>query len=216
MPSDLREALVDAHNAIPVLPLPLEAIRSGAGAGAVAVAPPSRRRLLAATAITAAALALVAAAGVLGTQIGFSPSGGIAVSTSSLGFTPHPSEADVLALARRVDFPAQLPSGLPAGTTIAQAGQLDRSAIFVTYNLPGAWRRSDHLLWVFLANPRAVGPMPKKQRGRYLLTIGGRATRGTVRWRVGGEDVVVAADMITPAELRHLKDAMLAEAAKRR
>jgi hypothetical protein len=83
----------------------------------------------------------------------------------------------------------------------------------ITYNLPGAWRRSNHLLFVILANPKSVtsqGAPPA--HGKYALQFGQSKGLGAERWMVGQEEVIVLKSTITAAELAHFKAAMKAQA----
>jgi hypothetical protein len=86
-------------------------------------------------------------------------------------------------------------------------------AMQIAYNLPGAWRRSNHLLFVILANPKSVAPESAPAPStKFSLHYGQKTGNGAVRWMVGQEEVIVLKSTITSAELAHFKAAMGARA----
>ncbi|HEY5426576.1 MAG TPA: hypothetical protein VIJ77_08515 [Candidatus Tumulicola sp.] len=138
----------------------------------------------------------------------------IAVDPGTTGtVNQHATDADLRAAAKRLDFPVVLPAGLPIGTTPFQLVVVGKSAMQITYDLPGAWRRSDHLLFVLLTNERDVvnlkgasvpayarRGLPMQQHPRNILV-----------WQVGNEVVVAMANNITMREMADMRRAMLAK-----
>jgi hypothetical protein len=105
-----------------------------------------------------------------------------------------------------------LPKGLPQGTRPEMLVVLGSGAMQIVYDLPGASRRSNHLLFVMLANPKSVAPdSAKRPQGTYTMEYGQKKGLGAVRWMVGQEEVIVLKSTITPAELAHFKAAMMAQ-----
>jgi hypothetical protein len=208
-----------ARAAIAVPPIPLDAIRHGAEYRPNKSAGRRRRGVLAAAAASLSIVAVAAAAEMFGhVQISFEPSGAVRVAFDGTGGrlsqVQHPTEQDIRNAARALNFPAILPKGLPSGTTGAQVMVLGPGAMEIAYNLPGAWRRSNHLLFVILANPKSVASdstTPPKSKFT-IQQSGSTAGSGTVRWMVGQEEVIVLKSTITAAELAHFKAVMTAQA----
>lgn len=78
------------------------------------------------------------------------------------------------------------------------------------YDLPGAWRRSDHVLTLVIANPKTLTTSRNIARGDYELSMGSGTTHGRSQWMIGGEEVIVMSSTITPAERTGIKNAMVA------
>jgi hypothetical protein len=217
MQSDFGLACKSAREAIAVPAIPLDAILSRAQARRRPQAATRRPSVLAGI-VAGLSIAATAAAAVLGhAQISLSPSGVARVSFDGnrtfSGSVSHPQEADFQRAARAVNFPAVFPKGLPEGTVADYLTVFGADAIGLVYDLPGAQRRSNHLLFVFLANPKAVVPLDAKPaRDKDELNVGQTKGNGAVEWAVGGEEVVVLKSTITPAELAHFKATMTAQA----
>jgi hypothetical protein len=218
MPSDFELSCARAREAITVPAFPLGAIRQAVQAG------PDRRngrRRRAAIAAVVAGLSIVTAAAAAqvfgGVQISLDPSGKVNMyfngSSGFRGPVRNPKEADLQAAARAMNFPVILPKGLPRGTDAEGLMVAGPGAMHIAYNLPGAWRRSNHLLFVVLANPKSVAPeSAPAPHTKYSLQFGQTTGIGAVRWMVGEEEVIVLKSTITPAELAHFKAAMGARA----
>jgi hypothetical protein len=232
MPADLSPLFREARARIDVPPVPpavRAAAREGTARHAGVRAPRSVRSRLAAASLVGLSLVAVAAAAelVIGPQITISPAHGITVGFDRL--PEHPkrdlrsiltapkaaSPDDVRAVARSMDFPVTLPAGVPGDGRPTMVMPVGSSAMIFDYNLPGAWRRDDHVLEIVLANPREVAAAPPAHAPKhtYTVTMGPPAA---VRWRVGGEDVIVMKSRMTAAETEHLHHAMLAAAAQRK
>jgi hypothetical protein len=214
MQSDFELSCKSARDAIAVPAFPLDAIHD-----AVHDRPSrrtgGRRRVAVAAVVAGLSIAAAAtAAEVLGhLQITLTPSGEVRMyfdgKNGYRGPIRNPKEADFEAAARAMNFPVVFPKGLPKGTTAEGMTVAAPGAIQIAYNLPGAWRRDNHLLFVILANPKSVtaagGPPP---RTNYSLQYGRTTSAGAMRWMVGQEEVIVLKSTMTPSELAHFKAAM--------
>lgn len=213
MPSEFQATCVAARASISVPEIPLVAIR---GAANQMPAPNKRRKRILAFVLSGLVIAGAAAAAELwdnGAHVSFGPSGTVKMSTTDeFHVKTNPKADDLRAIANRATFPVEYPSGLPAGTTIAQVGY-GRSIILVLYNLPGAWRRSNHLLPIWLADPRAL-TSPASPYG-FRFRQGGLAATGSVTWKIGKEVVIVMRSLATPAEIASIKHAMESESRQR-
>ncbi|MFN2528268.1 MAG: hypothetical protein ABR584_06070 [Candidatus Baltobacteraceae bacterium] len=211
MPSNFELSCKNARELIPVPAIPLEVIRSGAQ-HRKAAAPKRRYGLPAATLVGLTIVAAAAATELLGVRISFNPSGPLMVYAMDWKAVPKPTRADFQNAVGEVNFPVLLPVGLPPGTIPIVLNRTENSAVFITYNLPGEWRRSNHVLTVVLANPKAVTTdnSPPRLHMPMQLEMGGP---GGVLWHVRGEDVIVLNSTMTASELAHFKTAMLAAAA---
>lgn len=213
MQSDFNSLCKDAREGMSVPPIPLAAIRKAAGLRS-SLKPRKRwTGSIAAALAGSTLLAAVAGAAVwTGTHIKVDDRTGVfQIRAQKVTHLKTPTFAALRLFVRNADFPILLPTGLPAGTTIASANMFNSSAVMVQYNLPGAWRRSDHLLSVILAKPSTVGDFAKGARGSYEMMVG-RKGPGSVRWAIGKETVLVMSSTITPAELARVKSAMQAQA----
>jgi hypothetical protein len=177
-----------------------------------------RRSVVAAGVASVALVAAAAAAEMFGhVQISLSPSGTAHLYFDGQGDNWHPVRSpqrqDIEKAARAMNFPVILPTGLPKGTDAEGLVVLGPSAMQIAYNLPGAWRRSNHLLFVILANPKSVAPdSATPPKSKYTMEFGQTTGLGAVRWMVGQEEVIVLKSTITPSELAHFKAAMTAQA----
>lgn len=208
MQSKFRSMCESARLSIDVPEIPLAAIRDAAQQRSS----PSKRSKRVTAGILAGVVILGGAAAVelwKGTHVSFGPSGTMRLSTvEEFRLKKNPTADDLRNVARRATFPVQFPTGLPAGTTIAEIG-FGPSILLVDYNLPGAWRRSNHLLRIALIDPRAL-TSPSSPHA-FVFRIGGLAAKGSVRWSIGQELVIVMRSMATPAELENIKRAMVTQ-----
>jgi hypothetical protein len=212
MPSDFTVSCKVARDAIAVPAFPLETIRAAYHRPRPRA---GRRRAAVAAVVAGVSIAAAAAAADVfgGARVSLEPSGIVReyFDGTKGGWRPvrHPTEADFHAAARALNFPVTFPTGLPPGTTAEALTVLGPGAMHVVYDLPGAWRRSNHLLFVILANPSSVSP-PGAQAPHtaYSLQFGQTNGAGAVRWRVGREEMIVMKSTMTPAELAHFKAAM--------
>jgi hypothetical protein len=191
--------------------IPLDAIRNAARQPAM----PTARKRIGAVVLAGVLIVGGAAAAELwrGTHVSFGPSGQMRLSTvDEFRVKKNPTIDDLRKIARRATFPVEFPSGLPIGTTIGEIGY-GPSIILVDYNLPGSWRRSNHLLRIVLLDPRALAAPTSPHA--FVFRIGGLAAKGSVRWNVGHELVIVMRSLATPAEINNIKRTMTAAAAKR-
>jgi hypothetical protein len=215
MQSDFELSCRVAREAIIVPPIPLGAIRDAQN---YPRKPALRRRgLIAALVASISIVTAAAAAEIFGhVQVSLDPSGTVKLYSDGLGHgapVRDPKDEDLQKAARAMNFPVILPTGLPNGTTAEGLSIFGPGAMTIAYNLPGAWRRSNHLLFVILANPRSVAPgNGAPSQSKYTLEFGQQTGLGAVTWRVGQEDVVVLKSTITRAELAHFKAAMMAQA----
>ena len=206
MPSDLNDLCATARERIVAPPFPRAQIMTAAQRS-----PESNPRLhrLSAAIIAGISIIAIAAAAELATQskIRFTPSGGMVLSSSaasSFSREIHSSE-DVRQAASHLNFPAVVPSGLPAGSKPTRLYTSGPDLMAVTYDLPGAWRASHHFAWIFLANPATLSGS-KLPAVHYTLRTDGRMS--TARWRAGSEEVIVVSNGLTPGEVDTIKRAM--------
>ncbi len=212
-PLDFVDLCRGARERMSVPAIPLAAIRNAAECRPV---PEYRKRPkgLITALLTGASIAAVAAgAEVLSVaHVLFNPSGTVQLSSDRLEHTENPTAEDLRSAARHAAFPVVLPAGLPAGTTPVMLLRAGSSALLVQYDLPGAWRRSNHVLDILLTSPQTLAASPENVRRNYELQLGGTAAHGGVHWTIGHEDVIVLQSTLTPAELAHLKSAMMTRA----
>jgi hypothetical protein len=218
MQSSFQRSCKTAREGIAVPAVPLDAIRVATQSRPSESAGRRRRGVLAAVIASCSVVAVAAAAEMFGhVQISLQPSGTVRVAFDGTdgNWRPvrNPTEQDLQKAVRAMNFAAILPTGLPKGTDASALMVLGPGAMQITYNLPGARRRSNHLLFVILANPKSVAPeSAKPPKDSYTMEYGQKAGLGAVRWMVGQEEVIVLKSTITPAELAHFKAAMTAQA----
>ena len=216
MQSDFQLACKAARNAIVVPGVPLVAMRDGAQHRPAGRAGRRRRGVIAAVVATFSFVAAAAAAELFGhVQISLNPSGAVQVYFDGAGDFQgpirNPKERDIQTAVRKMNFPVVLPHGLPPGTDTEGLVVLGPGAMQIVYNLPGAWRRSDHLLFIILANPKSIVPDGAKPPvSKYSLGYGTRS-RIVAHWMAGQEEVIVHSDTITSAELARMKAAMTSQ-----
>jgi len=208
MHADLLQRAQIARENIDVPTFPLASIRS-----AVAHAPKPtqhRRTIIASILAGLSIVAIATAAEVLQTRITFTPKGAMVISSNEMSPPQlNPTEADILNAASRLDFAATLPSGLPVGTTATQMNHEGSSALYIRYDLPGAERRSHHLMWIFLANPTTIsGHGPSETYGKRVnqVQFGGNQDG---QFRAGSEQVIIVSNGLTSAEFAAIKASMV-------
>ena len=217
MQSSFELSCKNARDAIAVPAIPLDAMRQEAQRRPIARAGLRRRSVVAASIASLALVAAAAAAEMFGNvQISLQPSGEVHVNfdgvNGRLSQFRDPKASDMQKAARAMNFPVVLPKGLPAGTDAEAVTVLGPGAMQIAYNLPGAWRRSNHLLFVILANPKSVAPEDATPpKSKFSIQFGQKTGLGAVHWMVGQEEVIVLKSTITAAELAHFKAAMTAQ-----
>jgi hypothetical protein len=213
MQYDLTSLCQDARARIDVPSVPLRAIRKAARQRGT----PLRRRTLFVVFAAALSLGAVAAAAVWhAMRVYVGSTGAVDIYYAhTMTIKQHATQADAVSAARRVDFPVILPTGLPAATRLQSVARVERSVLMLDYDLPGAWRRSHHLLAVTLADPAIVGTTKSAPANVRWMMLHYDQRRRTVRWRVGGEEVIIAWNNFTPAELARMKEAMLKASTQR-
>jgi len=208
---DLLERCREARERMEAPAFPLEAIRAAIRCSSQPT--PRRRSISAAIIASFSILAVAAAAEVLQqTHVQFTPSGGMVISSNAkMGSRPIHTYAEIQEAARRLDFPAVLPTGLPTGTKPIRLFTAGTSMLAVTYDLAGAQRQS-HLLWIFLTNRATMSGPAQRFQGRYKLQAGERMLLRA--WHVGKEAVLVVSNGLRDQEFGAIKRAMEHEAAR--
>jgi hypothetical protein len=219
MQSNFERSCKTAREAIAVPDIPLAAIRVGVRNRPAERTGGRRRSVVAAGIASLSIVAVAAAAEMFGhVQISFSPSGPVHLyfDGADAGFhgpVRNPKAQDFQRATGAMNFPVILPKGLPNGADAMQLVVLGPGAMEIAYNLPGAWRRSNHLLFVILANPKSVASdRANPPKSKYTMQFGQTTGRGAVRWMIGQEEVIVLKSTITAAELAHFKAVMTAQA----
>ncbi|MDQ2681558.1 MAG: hypothetical protein M3Y21_11165 [Candidatus Eremiobacteraeota bacterium] len=212
MQSNFSATCKNARELITVPTAPLNVIRSAAACRPIPQSGKHRKGLIAALLTGASIVAVAAGAQVMSfSHISFNRSGEMEIRFSPGNGTPpikNPTRSDLDSAARQANFPVVFPTGLPgnAPPTILMSGP---DVLLLQYNLPGASRRSDHLLTLLLANPRTLTAATQDARAKYKLLM--PSARGGTRWLVGHEEVILMRSTLTPTELAHLKSAMYAK-----
>lgn len=205
MHSDLHERFQAARSEMAVPDFPLERIH--AGANRIAQYQPKKRKVAAIVTLALSLVAVAAAAELnVQTHVHFTKSGGFVIkSDGKNGSRLIHSDADIRAAAAQLNFRPVLPAGLPKGTQPVRLFSSGNDLLAITYNLPGAERRTHHFLWIFLANPNTFANGPRKSWNRKIAT-----PKHMLRasWRIGGEQVIVVSNGLTAAELATMKAAM--------
>lgn len=168
--------------------------------------PPRRRWKRSGTGMlfgAAAITACVAAATLVHTHVGLQGSR-VTISAEHGSVIEHADQRALTAAVRHANFAVRLPSGLPSGSRLFQMVTGGKSLIAITYDLPGAWRRDDHLLMMLLMNPQAVGSSNVGNARRSVSP----SERYRGQWRSGDEEVIVLSDKLTARELAAIKRAM--------
>lgn len=208
MHSDLLERCQTARAEINIPAFPRASIQAAAQRTPQAS---SRKRPIIAAAIAGFSVIAIAAAAEMAVQthIHFTQSGGMVLSSNAKNDENRDihSEAEVAEAAKQLNFAVTLPAGLPAGTQPIRLFRSGHDVLVVTYNLPGQWRASHHLLWIFIANPAAVAQAPSAPR-LHLQRRYADPHMSSARWRAGAEEVIVVSNGLTPSELQSIKAAM--------
>lgn len=200
---DLHELCRSAGEGVAVPAFPVGSIR--ARIARASTAEPKRRPFSALFAVALALVAVAAAAAILTqSHIRFTRSGGMVIESQHAVNRAISSEADIMRAAAQMNFHVTLPAGLPAGSRPIRLYVGDSDVMAITYDLPGAWRASHHLAWIFLANPNVMSThVPETQ---YKLRVDRRMS--STHWRVGGEQVIVVSNGLTPDEVAKIESTM--------
>jgi hypothetical protein len=145
-----------------------------------------------------------------GQHVSFDRSGAIQLSGDQMVWTKNPSIDDLRSAIRQAHFPVVLPAGLPMGSTLV-ALSAGSDALLLRYDLPGAWRRADHILGIVLSKQMLSIDSATPERGKYVLRFVGPTGRERDHWIVGNETVTILQSTLTPVELAHIKSAMIAQ-----
>ena len=211
MRSDFAERCKDARRYIAIPAVPLDAIHHGAAAKH----PTHRRTIVAALLAATTLFAAAVGAHVLdGTRFSFAPSGGVSMQFDERPVKLAPTTANLQAAIGQADFQVVMPAGLPPGSALNDLGRIGRSVLILGYSVPSAGRhRHDVLIW--LVNRANVGTGENRARDASAYRVDVRRTAPRSHWRAGAEDVIVVArGSLSPAQVKHVKDAMLAAAAR--
>jgi hypothetical protein len=210
MSSESNVAFQSARNAIAVPDVPLDAIRRAARSAPEA---PTRKRLLAGILGGLVLVGTAAAATETWAKIHFSllnHGWGFSSENIPMRTGDHPTPSDLKGAAQAADFPVTLPTGLPAGSVPTEMMQMGTSGIVIRYDLPGAYRANNHLMWIILANPKSMSAPGALPRGTWGLQIGGKDPQISEVWQIPGEVVMVVSNTATSDEIGHIKAAMKA------
>jgi hypothetical protein len=209
MQSNFELACKSARELIAVPPTPLGAIRA-----AKDNRPEARkhRPVLVATLLAGASIvAAAAAAEIFSTHVSYTQPGSMHLTFDSAGDNKtDPTDADFRAVARHLNFTLVVPVGLPAGTVAKHFTRFDSDALLVSYDLPGAWRRSNHVLTVLLANKNVAAPPASAKRSKGEILMPGQ--HQDIRGVIGNERLDLMSNTLTPAEIATIKRAMAAAA----
>jgi hypothetical protein len=220
MQSDFFAACKRVNARVPVPPVPHAAIRQALQDGSIPGT--GRRRSLVWSLVLSVSLVAAAAAAQIwiGPHVSFPSMGGVQLSGDSRTLpkrTDNPTDDDLRSAVKRADFPVVLPAGLAQNIRPVMLVRYGSGAMMLEYNLPGAWRHSNHLLQIILANPMSLNAPSRRvnPKDNFRIIIGHSVAKGGIHWRIGHEDVLVYSNTLTPAELAHIKSAMLARASAR-
>jgi hypothetical protein len=161
-----------------------------------------------------------AATTLIHSRVTVSPAGALTISgdgKKKVIYKKNPTDADFREAARSADFPVTLPAGLPPGTVARQLFRWDKDAIGISYDLPGAWRADNHMMWIVLLNPNSAqlgSQAHAGQPGANNVELAGEAGKGSTFWKVGGETVVFPKSTATAEEYARIKAAMSSEVSR--
>jgi len=211
MQSNFGNSCQAARTRISVPTIPLASIRTAAEARSHSGRAKPWLRPLAAAFASVSVVASAAGAAVWSTHVSLTKAGTVILTGDSVHTTRHPTSADLHSAAYRVDFPVVLPQGLPSDTKLSGLTRIGTSALVLTYDLPGAARRNNHLLGVVLASPASTTAVSNDARVKpmshrdYTLNLG----HAREHWSVGAQDVLVLPpSTMTFAEIARMKQAM--------
>lgn len=204
MQSDFLTACQHTRERMEIPPAPTAAIRHAARNRGTEQGK-HRRTVVAAFAASIFLVAVAAAAVLSRTHVQVMKSGWVHISSDTLTYTKRPTEQQLRSAATKLDFPAILPTGLPAGSVLAGIARFGTEALVLQYNLPGSWRASHHLLKMVIAHRTASGV--SVDGARTLYTLASKPVQA--HWNVGQEEVIAVGYAATPAELANIKRAML-------
>jgi hypothetical protein len=199
MQSRLHAVCADLRQGIAVPPAPLGAIRHSARSSK------TKRRWVPATIAVSVSLAAVCAAAVTATNVSFTPNGGLVLS-GAIKPNWHVTGAQAQEAARADGL--MLPAGLPDGTVLTSMIDYGQDTLALSYDLPGASRRDNHMLWIVVtrAEPNAVD----SKRSTVIFPLKGRLVEF---FKTAQERVYLdAPGTMTRAEIAAVKAAMSVEA----
>jgi len=157
MQSDLVMVCRRARALIDVPAMPLPAIRNGAESRSATNSGKRRNPIIASLLAGFSIVAVATGAEVLnGTHLWMSESGNLNMVAPEIHFKKNPTPADLGSAARQADFSVTLPAGLPQNVPPGMLMRAGSSALLLQYNLPGGWRRANHIQMVILAKPGSL------------------------------------------------------------
>jgi hypothetical protein len=202
MSYDLSAACKSARMHIDVPAVPLDTIKR---AGSEAAPARGKRRLAMILAIALPLVAAGASAAVWqGAQIVTTARGGIVLKSDKMDVVLDPSPDRVQRAVERANFTVTVPSGLPNGTKLTKIATATGLVAF-TYDLPGQWRASHHLLNILVLNAKTTRVNNGGAGSAMVLQL--RASHVRV-YQTGDEAVFIEWDALTPAELARLEASM--------
>jgi hypothetical protein len=216
MPSKFEDTCRDARAAVEVPVFPLAAIR--AAARRRPSSPQRARKRFVPALLTGFAFVGVAAAAqyLIGTHLSASSSGPLQISTNERLHIKHdPSDGEIAQAVRSANFQVELPPWVPGNARPTQVFW-SPSVIYLSYNLPGTRRYSNHMFWIVLANPLTLDATKSSPHIPVGFMLAGEAGKGNVVWHIGHQVVIVPHSTATAEELAHIKSAFEAQAANRR
>lgn len=204
MQSDFATKCKRAVYTAKVPPIPMVAIRK-------AVSPRStkRRATLLYSALFVAASGLTAAFGaqVLNrAYVYFGAPSGPHVVSQSLSVSWQPTAAQLRSVLSHASYNVVVPSGLPKGTRLEHLGNIGRDVVIFWYTYPRGGSRSHGTASMLVASPETLSMLRKVvQQGVTVKTKGDNAG---IHWRIGGEEVVMLGNTLSPAEIAQVREAM--------
>ena len=202
MQSDFHELCRNASTTLVVPAFPRESIRARIAHPPAKISRKSVFLSLIAASIPLAAVA--AAAIVTQSHIRFVNGGGMVLKSQNLSYHFNASGNDVSRAAKQMHFHVIYPAGLPIGSKPIRLFVGDHDIMAITYDLPGAFRASHHLAWIFLADPNVAST--KLPTNQYEVRTGNHMA--SAHWRAGDELVIVVSNGLTPKEISNIKSAM--------
>lgn len=211
MSADLGSLFKKARQELEVPSVPLSAICEAAFQRRPSVAGKRRRGLLAALWAFGSVAAVAAAAEIWhAAHFSYDRRGTMEIRSPELIAKRNPTTNDLARAARSANFHVVFPAGLPAGTKLESLGY-GRGVIFLQYGLPGAWRRSDHIVTMVLTSSETLATKVKNHPGEFVLAFRGLNAHSP-QWSVASERIIVSQSTLTPKELAAIESATLARA----